>query len=133
MTSRRGHLYDYYTDNLVNSLFFAAIGVGSRHSWLGHWAIPLGIITALALLACCILCEQLERRSPSKTRSYSGRWGFDPDDALYLMAPFAWLDWLSAILAAAAVGTTVMMVITWLRLRRLLAAAAPTVGAGSLQ
>jgi phosphatidylglycerophosphate synthase len=133
MTSRRGHLYDYYTDNLVNSLFFAAIGVGSRHSWLGHWAIPLGITTALALLACCILCEQLERRSPSNTRSYSGRWGFDPDDALYLMAPFAWLDWLSPILAAAAVGTTVMMVITWLRLRRLLAAAAPTVGAGSLQ
>jgi hypothetical protein len=84
-------------------------------------------------LACCILCEQLERRSPSNTRSYSGRWGFDPDDALYLMAPFAWLDWLSPILAAAAVGTTVMMVITWLRLRRLLAAAAPTVGAGSLQ
>jgi phosphatidylglycerophosphate synthase len=133
MSSRRGHLYDYYADNLVNSLFFAAIGVGLRHSWLAHWAIPCGIISAVALVACNVFSEQLEQHSPSQTRAYSGQWGFDPDDALYLMAPFAWLDWLSAILAAAAVGTTVMMVITWVRLRRLVAAGAPTIGAGSIR
>ena len=74
----------------------------------------------MALLACNIFSEQLEQRSPPETRAYSGRWGFDPDDALYLMAPFAWLGWLSAILPAAAIGTTVMMIITWLRLRRLM-------------
>jgi archaetidylinositol phosphate synthase len=119
MMSRNGHIYDYYSDILVNALFFVAIGVGLRHSWLGHWAIPLGIVTGLALLACSIFCEQLEQRSPSNTRAYSGRWGFDPDDALYLMSPLAWLGWLSPILAAAAVGTTVVMIITWLRLRRL--------------
>jgi archaetidylinositol phosphate synthase len=131
MMSRRGHLYDYYTDNLVNSLFFAAIGVGLRHSWLGPWAIPFGIVSAVALMACNIFSEQLEQRSPPQTRAYSGRWGFDPDDALYLMAPFAWFDCLSPVLAAAAVGTTVMMIITWLRLRRLVAA--PTAGAGSIR
>lgn len=119
MMSRDGHIYDYYSDIFVNALFFVAIGVGLRHSWLGHWAIPLGIVTGLALLACSIFCEQLEQRSPSNTRAYSGRWGFDPDDALYLMSPLAWLGWLSPILAAAAVGTTVVMIITWLRLRRL--------------
>jgi archaetidylinositol phosphate synthase len=119
MMSRDGHIYDYYSDILVNALFFVAIGVGLRHSWLGHWAIPLGIVTGLALLACSIFCEQLEQRSPSNTRAYSGRWGFDPDDALYLMSPLAWLGWLSPILAAAAVGTTVVMIITWRRLRRL--------------
>jgi archaetidylinositol phosphate synthase len=119
MMSRGGHMYDYYTDSIVNPLFFAAIGVGLRHSWLGGWAIPFGIISAVALLACIIFVEQLEQRSPSKTRAYTGRWGFDPDDALYLMAPFAWLGWLSPILVAAAIGTTVMMIVTWLRLRRL--------------
>jgi len=119
MMSRDGHIYDYYSDIFVNALFFVAIGVGLRHSWLGHWAIPLGIVTGLALLACSIFCEQLEQRSPSNTRAYSGRWGFDPDDALYLMSPLAWLGWLSPILAAAAVGTTVVMIITWRRLRRL--------------
>lgn len=119
MMSRGGHIYDYYTDNFVNSLFFVAIGVGLRHSWLGGWAFPLGVVSAVALLACNAFSEQLEQRHPSKTRAYSGRWGFDPDDALYLMSPLAWLGWLSPILAAAAVGTTVMMIITWLRLRRL--------------
>jgi archaetidylinositol phosphate synthase len=119
MMSHWGHVYDYYTDNIINSLFFLAIGVGLRDSWLGPWSIPLGIISAVALLACNIFSEQLERLSPSKARAYSGRWGFDPDDALYLMGPFAWLGWLSPILVAAAVGTTVMMAITWMRLRRL--------------
>jgi phosphatidylglycerophosphate synthase len=133
MTSHYGHLYDYYADNLVNSLFFVAIGVGLRHSLLGYWAIPLGIISAVALMACNILSEQLEQLSPPRTRAWSGRWGFDPDDALYLMAPFAWLNWLSPILVAAAVGTTVMMIITWSRLRRLIATTAPTAGAGSIR
>jgi archaetidylinositol phosphate synthase len=133
MMSRGGHLYDYYTDCLVNSLFFAAVGLGLRHSWLGHWAILFGIISAAALMAASIFSEQLEQRNPLQTRAYSGRWGFDPDDALYLMAPFAWLNWLSPILVAATVGTTVMMVITWLRLRRMVAAAEPTVGAGSIR
>ncbi len=129
MMSRRGHIYDYYTDNFVNSLFFAAIGIGLRDTWLGPWAIPLGIVSAASLLACSIFAEQLEQRSPPETRAYSGRWGFDPDDALYLMAPLAWLGWLSPILPAAAVGTTTMMIITWVRLRRLMAVARPTVGA----
>jgi archaetidylinositol phosphate synthase len=129
MMSRRGHVYDYYADNFVNSLFFAAIGVGLRDSWLGQWAIPLGIVSAVALLACNIFSEQLEQRSPPQTRAYSGRWGFDPDDALYLMAPLAWLGWMGPILVAAAVGTTTMMIITWVRLRRLMVSARPTVGA----
>jgi hypothetical protein len=36
-----------------------------------------------------------------------------------LMAPFAWLGWLVPILVGASVGTTVMMTITFVRLRRL--------------
>jgi archaetidylinositol phosphate synthase len=119
MMSRGGHLYDYYTDSIVNPLFFVAIGVGLRHSWLGEWAIPFGLVSAVALLACIIFAEQLEQRGPSQARAYTGRWGFDPDDALYLMGPLAWLGWLSPILVAAVIGTTVMMIITWLRLRRL--------------
>jgi len=116
----------------LNSLFFAAIGVGLHHSWLGHWAIQFGIISAVAPMACNTFSEQLVQRSPPRTRACSGRWGFDPDDALYLMAPFAWLDRLSPVLAAAAVGTTVMTIITWLRLRRIVGVAASTVGAGSI-
>ncbi len=119
LMSPGGHIYDYYTDNLVNALFFAAIGVGLRQSWLGVWSVPLGLTAAVSMVLCGIVSERLERLSPPDTRAYSGRWGFDPDDALYLMGPLAWLGWLSPILVGAAIGATAMLVITAIRLRQL--------------
>ena len=119
MTGAGGHLYDYYADNLVNVGFFVAIGIGLRHSWLGAWSVPLGLLSGAALLLCNLFSEAIERRGPPDTRAYAGRWGFDPDDALYLLAPLAWLGWLAPILLAAALGCTAMMVLTGVRLLRL--------------
>ncbi len=119
LMSPGGHAYDYYTDTLVNALFFAAIGVGLRHSWLGVWSVPLGLVAAASMILCGVLSERLEKLSPPDTRAYSGRWGFDPDDALYLMAPLAWLGWLAPVLVGAAVGATAIMVVTAVRLRQL--------------
>ena len=48
MMSAQGHAYDYLADVLVNSLVFAAAGIGARHSWLGVWATPLGVIATAA-------------------------------------------------------------------------------------
>lgn len=122
LTSRAGHIYDYYSDFACNALFFIAAGIGLRHSWLGGWAIPLGLIAGVSLLWASILSVWLEQRSPPGTSAYTGRWGFHPDDALYLMAPLAWLGWLAPIVAGAAVGATIMMIITAIRLRRLVRA-----------
>ncbi len=113
-----GHRYDYYVDNLVNVAFFVAIGFGLRHTWLGGWSVPLGLLSGTSLFLCNLFSEWLERRSPPNTRAYAGKWGFDPDDALYLMGPLAWLGWLGPILVGAAIGTTVMMLITGVRLSR---------------
>jgi phosphatidylglycerophosphate synthase len=119
MTSRGGHMYDYYADTAINAAFFIAIGLGLRHSWLGDWSIALGLIAGLSIFLCSLFAEWLELRSPPGTRAYSGRWGFDPDDALYLMAPLAWLGWLSAVLVGATIGAPLMMIITGIRLLRL--------------
>lgn len=124
MTSAGGHLYDYYVDNLVNVSFFVSIGVGLQHSWLGAWSFPLGLLSGAALLLCNLFSEAIERRSPPDTRAYAGKWGFDPDDALYLMGPLAWLGWLSPILVGAAAGCTAMMIVTGIRLVRLRLASA---------
>jgi archaetidylinositol phosphate synthase len=126
MMSPGGHRYDYYSDTAVNTLFFVCIGIGLRHSWLGSWAIPLGVLSGLSMLLVSLFSEWLELRSPAGTRAYSGKWGFDPDDALYLMGPLAWLGWLSPVLIGASIGATVMMLITGFRLLRLLRVPAPT-------
>jgi archaetidylinositol phosphate synthase len=119
MMSRGGHRYDYYADTVINAGFFVSIGVGLRHSWLGDWSIWLGLVSGVSMFLCSLFAEWLELRSPPGTRAYSGKWGFDPDDALYLMAPLAWLGWLSGILVGATVGATAMMFITGFRLLRL--------------
>ena len=123
MMTPGGHRYDYLVDNAVNALFFPAAGFGLRHSWLGPWAIGLGVLAGASLLICGWFSERLEQASPPGTRAYSGRWGFDPDDALYLLGPLAWLGWLAPIVVGAAVGATAMMALTGWRLGRLRAQA----------
>ena len=119
LTSHAGHVYDYLSDFACNALFFAAAGIGLRHSWLGAWAIPLGLVAGICLLTASILAVRIEERSPPGTHAYTGRWGFHPDDALYLMGPLAWLGWLAPIVVGAACGTAVIMVITAVRLYRM--------------
>jgi len=120
MTSKAGHVYDYYADIACNALFFVATGIGLRVSWLGGWAIPLGVLSGVSMLLAGVLSVWIEERSPPGVKAYAGRWGFDPDDALYLMAPMAWLGWLSPILVGTAFGATIMAVITAVRLRRMM-------------
>ena len=119
MMSPQGHRYDYLADVWVNTLFFVAIGIGLRHSVLGAWSIPLGAVSGVSMLLVSLFSEWVELRSPAGTKAISGRWGFDPDDALYLMGPLAWLGWLTPILVGASVGTTVAMSIMGVRLLRL--------------
>jgi archaetidylinositol phosphate synthase len=119
MTSPAGHHYDYVADVAVNTLVFVAMGIGLRGAWLGYWSIPLGVIGGASMLLCGLFCKRLELRSPTSAKAYSGRWGFDPDDALYLLGPLAWLDWLNLVLIGTAVGASTMMLITGIRLQRL--------------
>ena len=120
MMSAAGHRYDFYVDNLVNALFFVAAGIAVQSGWLGAWSVPLGLLAGLSMLVCGWWSELLERRSPEGTKAYSGAGGFDPDDALYLMGPLAWLGWLAPVVLGAAVGATAMMLLTGARLRRAL-------------
>ncbi|MEA2781912.1 MAG: hypothetical protein QOK29_3456 [Rhodospirillaceae bacterium] len=118
MSTPGGHIYDFIVDNVVNAGFFVAIGIGLRHSVLGHYAIGLGLLSGASLYICGYWSEALERRQGPGTKAYSGAFGFDPDDLLYLLAPFAWLGWLLPVLVGASIGATTMMLLTGWRLRR---------------
>jgi phosphatidylglycerophosphate synthase len=112
MQSRGGHLYDYYTDAALNSSYFLAAGINLRYGWLGHWAILAGVFACVAMLACCILAETYENHVGTGERVFEGGWGFQPDDALYLLPLFVWAHWLAPmLLAAAAVATVIALII----------------------
>jgi archaetidylinositol phosphate synthase len=119
LQSEFGHKYDYMVDNGTTALFFVAIGFGLRHSFLGPWSIPLGVLTGGSLLLCNWYSEIIERNGPPETRAYNGIWGFDLDDALYLFGPIAWLGILAPILIAAAVCAPIITVITGVRVLRM--------------
>ena len=119
MMSEKGHRYDYIADVLVNSLVFAAAGVGARNSWLGGWAIPLGLLTMLSMLVCWTTGEAYQKLEGSGAKAYAGRWGFDLDDGLYLLAPLIWLGLMSFVLIGAAAATSTMALVILARLRRL--------------
>lgn len=106
LQSRGGHLFDYYTDVALNSGFFLAAGINLRHGPLGGWALPAGVVACLSMLACCMLAESYETEAATGERVWEGGWGFQPDDALYLLPLFVWLHWLAPVVVAAAVVTT---------------------------
>jgi phosphatidylglycerophosphate synthase len=116
-SSRWGHLYDYYTDVAVNGLFFLAIGIGLRHGAFGSWAIVMGAVAGITVVAASIWSELLEQRRADGVKAYEGVAGFDFDDVMYLFAPVAWLGWLQPLLVGAAIGGPVFAVVTWIRLR----------------
>lgn len=116
MKSRGGHLFDYYSDIGLNSAVFVCAGVGLRHGMLGEWAIPLGLVAGGAMLACCWLSEVYERLKGPGSRTWSNAGGLQLDDGLYLLAPAIWLGWLAPITVAAAVCTSVLMVVIAVRL-----------------
>jgi len=119
MMSPGGHVYDFYSDMFVNTAFFVSIGFGLRQSWLGSASIPLGLVSGTSIFLGSLFAEWLELRSAAGNKAYSGKWGFDPEDALYLMSPLAWLGWLSPILVGACIGATAIMIVTGIRLSRL--------------
>jgi len=121
MSTPAGHRYDYAVDNFVNSSFFVALGLGLRESTLGGPAIALGLWTGAALYACGYWSEVLEQLKGPGSKAYSGAFGFDLDDLLYLLAPIVWLGWRAQLLVAACCGATFMMLLTGWRLRRLAA------------
>ena len=120
MCTPAGHAYDYAVDNVVNSLFFLAIGIGLRGTWLGNWAIVLGVLGCLGVFFSSLWSEAIERRRDDGKKAYTGALGFDLEELLYLLAPMAWLDWLMPVLIGAAIGASAMAALTGWRLLRVI-------------
>jgi phosphatidylglycerophosphate synthase len=115
LRSDLGKALDFYSDLMLDSLWFVAAGWALRHGALGRAAIPLGVLTCLSMLACIGVSELYERESDPGVKAFYGLKRFHPDDALFLLAPLTWLHALTPILAAASLCTPVIAVIVTYR------------------
>lgn len=126
LCSPLGQRYDYFVDTGLSAVFFIALGVGLRHSPMGVWAIALGAVACLGQLAASWMAEEYDKRAPSGEKVIGQMWGFDADDALYLLGPLVWLSVSvrSVAVVLAATGTLGFLVFFSFRLAQLKASLA---------
>ncbi len=103
-TSRFGHVYDLIADGTANTAVFLGIGLGLRSSALGGWAVALGLLAGLAVALSELLVLRLDATGVRKSSDLGGRWGFDPDDGLFLVPLGMALGLGRELLIAAAIG-----------------------------
>ena len=121
-TSRFGYYFDYVTGGISYASLFLGIGIGLANGPLGLWAIGLGAAGAAAALISLVLNLDLDRGlqlADGATVGYPGMAGFELEDGVYLIAPIAWLGWLTPFFVAAGIGAVVYCLWTFGRLARL--------------
>lgn len=90
MCSAAGHRFDYLVDMWLAALYFAALGL-SVHGRFGRVAIACGAIACVIQLVLYQVAERFDRLSGDAGHVLASRWGFDADDALYVLGPVVWL------------------------------------------
>ncbi|RMF96398.1 MAG: CDP-alcohol phosphatidyltransferase family protein [Gammaproteobacteria bacterium] len=120
--SRFGHQLDLIADVLVNVLAFIGIGYGLARAGLNPDGAWLGLLAGASIALIFAVVGWLDSRGQ---QAVAGGGGFDPDDALFIVGPLAWLGWLDGLLLAAAIGAPLFLVCMLLLAWRSLAAGAP--------
>jgi len=129
LTSRFGHYYDHVAAGLGYVSLFAGLGAGLRASWLDGWAPVAGALAAGSIAAVFVIRVFLEETA-GRAMVVQGSWrGFEPEDALYLVGPVAWLGLLGPFLLAAAFGAPLFLLwVVWCAVTQRSATASPAEG-----
>jgi len=108
MCTPGGHRFDCFVDTALSSLYFLALGLslrGAPHplNWI---AVGCGVIACISQLILSHVAEAFDSQSEDG-KILASRWGFDADDALYVLGPLLWLpvDVRLGATVLAAVGT----------------------------
>lgn len=120
-TSEFGHRYDRAVDLVVKTSLFLGMGVGLRDGPLGVWAIPMGLVAGLSLVAIFTLRGAMAQRRGNDVYRQPAFAGFELEDILYLIAPVTWLGLLSGFFSLASIGIPVFALwsaLQWRRIRR---------------
>ncbi len=115
LRSESGKVLDYYSDMILDALWFLGAGLGLRHGWLGDTAVVLGFLSSGSVLLCIWYAEMFERLSGPGVKAWTGVQHFHPDDALFLLAPFTWLNWLAPMLVASSICAPIIAIVLVVR------------------
>jgi len=126
LTSRFGHYYDHVAAGVGYVSLFVGLGIGLRSGWLA-WCAPVAGVIAAGSVAAIFLIRVYLEETVGRALVAQGNWrGFEPEDALYLVGPVAWLGFLPAFLLAAAVGAPLFLLwVAWCAVSRRPATASP--------
>jgi phosphatidylglycerophosphate synthase len=116
-TSDFGHVYDRLADLAVKISLFTGMGIGLRAGPLGSWAVLLGLVAGVSLVAIFLLRTELARLDGPAAFEQPAAAGFEIEDVLYAVAPITWVGWLQPFVVAAAVGAPLFALWTATRLR----------------
>ena len=122
MRSESGKVLDFYSDLILDSVWFLAAGIGLSQGSFGPTGVTLGVLSGVSVLICIGGAELFERASGPGVKAYYGLQQFHPDDALFLLAPFTWFGWLAPLLIASSLCTPVIVLVIVYRYVRLCAA-----------
>ncbi len=130
MCTPGGHRFDCFVDTALSSLYFLALGVGLRGAPypFGWIAAACGVVACASQFTLSQVAESFDSQSDDG-KILASRWGFDADDALYLLGPLLWLPvevrLIATVLAALGTGGFLLLFLRRLAgLKRKLAAEA---------
>lgn len=108
-TSPGGHAYDFKCDAVSSSLVFLGIGIGLRFGSIGWGSGLLGLIAAGSVGGIYWIVTRIEGAKRDGKPVFTGVGRFDPDDALFLLGPIAWMGDLGLwpLLISAAIGAPI--------------------------
>ena len=113
-----GHLYDLIADGTSNAAVFIGIGVGLSQAGNPSWVIVLGVFAGVAVAIAELLVMRLDSVGVRSSADLGGRWGFDPDDGMFVVPVAMLFGWGKPLLVLAAIGGSVAVVVfvfLWLR------------------
>ncbi len=109
-TSRLGYYLDYAVGALSYGGLFLGIGIGARESFLGGWAIVLGLAAAGGAVFSMFLNLRIDKQShleEGDTVGYPRFAGFELEDGIYLIGPITWAEFLTPFFVLSAAGAVV--------------------------
>ena len=112
-SSKTGHIFDLVSDALVNIFLFVGIGAGLRHSELGYWALPMGIVSGLAVAAIFHMRNEIEKKVGKPEARQPHFMGFEAEDVLYLLPLVCLFEGQLPFLLLATIGAPAFAV--WVR------------------